>query len=82
MEFSRQEYTGVGSHSLLQGIFLTQGSNPGLLHCRWFLYCLESQAPLFQKGDQVHEVVQGALGNSGKLIILDEEPQVKPASSH
>ena len=26
--------TGVGSHSLLQGIFLTQGSNLGLLHCR------------------------------------------------
>ena len=24
--------TGVGSHSLLQGIFLTQGSNPNLLH--------------------------------------------------
>ena len=24
--------TGVGSHSLFQGIFLTQGSNPGLLH--------------------------------------------------
>ena len=24
--------TGVGSHSLLQGIFLTQGSNPCLLH--------------------------------------------------
>ena len=32
--------TGVGSHSLLQGIFLTQGSNPGLLHCRWILYPL------------------------------------------
>ena len=30
--------TGVGSHSLLQGIFLTQGSNPGLLHCRQILY--------------------------------------------
>ena len=30
--------TGMGSHSLLQGIFLTQGSNPGLLHCRWFYY--------------------------------------------
>ena len=27
--------TGVGSHSLLQGIFPTQGSNPGLPHCRW-----------------------------------------------
>ena len=26
--------SGVGSHSLLQGIFPTQGSNPGLLHCR------------------------------------------------
>ena len=29
--------TGVGSHSLLQGIFLTQGSNLGLLHCRHIL---------------------------------------------
>ena len=25
---------GVGCHSLLQGIFPTQGSNPGLQHCR------------------------------------------------
>ena len=32
--------TGVGSHSLLQGIFPTQGSNPGLPHCRWILYQL------------------------------------------
>ena len=32
--------TGVGSLSLLQAIFPTQGSNPGLLHCRWFLYQL------------------------------------------
>ena len=30
--------TGVGCHFLLQGIFLTQGSNPGLLHCRQTLY--------------------------------------------
>ena len=30
--------TGVGSLSLLQGIFLTQGSNPGLPHCRQILY--------------------------------------------
>ena len=30
--------TRVGSHALLQGIFLTQGSNPGLLHCRQILY--------------------------------------------
>ena len=30
--------TRVGCHSLLQGIFLSQGSNPGLLHCRQILY--------------------------------------------
>ena len=32
--------TGVGSRSLLQGIFPTQELNPGLLHCRWILYQL------------------------------------------
>ena len=32
--------TRVGSRSLLQGIFLTQGSNPGLLHCKQILYQL------------------------------------------
>ena len=30
--------SGVGCHALLQGIFLTQGSNPGLLHCGQVLY--------------------------------------------
>ena len=35
--------TGVGSHSLLQGIFPTRGSNPGLLHCRQILYHLSHQ---------------------------------------
>ena len=30
----------MGSHALLQGIFLTQGSNLGLLHCKQILYCL------------------------------------------
>ena len=30
--------TGVGCHFLLQGIFPTRGSNPGLLHCRQILY--------------------------------------------
>ena len=28
----------MGRLSLLQGIFLTQGLNPGLPHCRWILY--------------------------------------------
>ena len=32
--------TGLGCHSLLQGIFMTQGLNPCLLHCRHILYHL------------------------------------------
>ena len=32
--------TGVGCHFLLQGNFSTQGSNPGLPHCRQALYPL------------------------------------------
>ena len=35
--------TGVGCHALLQGIFPTQGSNPGLPHCWWILYCLSRE---------------------------------------
>ena len=35
--------TGVGCHFLLQGIFPTQGSNPGLSHCRQTLYRLSHQ---------------------------------------
>ena len=35
--------TGVGSQSLLQGIFATQGSNPGLPHCKWILYQLSQE---------------------------------------
>ena len=35
--------TGVGCHSLLQGIFPAQGSNPGLLHCRQILSLSEPQ---------------------------------------
>ena len=43
---SPSKNTGLGCHSLLQGIFLTEGSNPtqglnlGLLHCRRILYRL------------------------------------------
>ena len=37
------ENTGVGCHFLLQRIFLTQGSNLDLLHCREILYCLSLQ---------------------------------------
>ena len=39
--------TGVGSLSLLQGIFLTQESNPGLLPCRQIFYQLSWRLALF-----------------------------------
>ena len=40
--------TGVSCHFLLQGIFLTQGSNPGLLHCRQTLYRLSHQGSQYK----------------------------------
>ena len=53
MEFSGQEYwSGFGS-ILLQGIFLTQGSNPGLLHCRQILYHLSHPIYLQKTAFQV-----------------------------
>ena len=35
---SQARMTRMGCHLLFQGIFLTQRSNPGLLHRRWILY--------------------------------------------
>ena len=49
--------TGVGCHALLQGIFSTQGSNLGLLHCRQSLYCLNHQ---------------GNQGNYGVLCLVTQ----------
>ena len=49
---SSGQNTRVGSLSLLQGIFPTQGSNPGLPHCRWIPYQLSHQGSPFSF--QVH----------------------------
>ena len=40
MDVHPGQNTGVGSHSLLQGIFPTQELNPCLPHCGWILYQL------------------------------------------
>ena len=50
--------TGVGCHSLLQGIFPTQGSNLGLPHCRWILY------------HQSHQGIWDSLQIPGTLLCL------------
>ena len=66
VEFSRQEYWN-GLPSLLQGVFLTQGLNPGLLHCRQIIYQLSR---VKVKGaqlcltlcDPMHHTVRGSMG--------------------
>ena len=40
---SPDKNTVVGNHSLLYPVFQTQGSNPGLLHCRRILYSLSHE---------------------------------------
>ena len=53
-KYSPGQNTGVGSLSLVQGIFLTQESNCGLLHCRQILYQLSYQGNLIiLDGDSV-----------------------------
>ena len=53
---------GMSSHALLQGNFLTQGSNPGLPHCRQILYCLSHKGnPLLRrrsKSRQLETIMQ------------------------
>ena len=39
-EDSPGKNSGVDCHALLQRVFPTRALNPGLLHCRWILYCL------------------------------------------
>jgi len=48
--------TGIGSLSLLQGIFPTQGSYPGLPHCRWILYLLSSHRILISSVQSLSHV--------------------------
>ena len=45
--------TGVGSHSLLQKIFPTQGLNLALLYCRQILFRLVTREAQFAEGDTV-----------------------------
>ena len=66
--------TGVGSLSLLQGIFPTQESNPGLLHCRWILYQLS------HKGSPVHNkrAIPGSSQSHPFSLVLGKPVFYKP----
>ena len=63
--------TGVGFHALLQGIFLTQGSNPGLLHCRQILYLWATrEAPILPY--PVPNTIPGAEQNVNPCLLNKE----------
>ena len=51
----------MGCHFLLQGIFPTQGSNPGLLHCRQTLYWLS-----YEGSPSRHELEQTPADSEGE----------------
>ena len=67
--------TGVGSLSLLQGIFPTQGLNPGILHCRWILHQLSHrEAYEWRRNTNVHPISQGLLLFSGSVVFYSLQP--------
>ena len=55
--------TGVGSHALFRGIFPTQGSNLGLLHCRQIFYCLSYE------GSPQDAIREGELEGVGGIAV-------------
>ena len=61
----------VASHSLLQGIFLTQGSKLGLLHCWQSLYHLSHQGRLKNKdtAQWLRVECECGFGEGGRLVI-------------
>ena len=66
--------TGVGSFSFLQGIFLTQGSNPGIPHCKRILYQLNHHG-----SPRIPEWVAYPISNgSSQSRNQSSNPGVKP----
>ena len=61
--------TGVGSLSLLQGIFPTRGSNSGLPHCSQILYCLSHQGSK-KKKNKKQKTKNSIIINYRKSIIV------------
>ena len=66
--------TGVSCCSLLHGVFLTQGSNPGLLHCRQILYHLSYEGS-FKRLSVISQVL-ASLGAVNSFILW--EPALLP----
>ena len=72
----------MGSHSLLKEIFLTQGSNPGLLHCRQILYHLRHQGSPQQANKSKDELLgQGITTLFRKIANWEDGGLVPPSNS-
>ena len=68
--------TGVGCHFLLQGIFLTQGLNPGLPNGRQTLYRLSHQDILFDEAFDIFSFLWGL-----SCSLLSRSPDVSIIST-
>ena len=69
--------SGMGSHSLFQGIFPTQGSNPGLLHCRQILYRLSRQESLVFVTNLLHILAPPSPLQSSPLELWGAVPRLE-----
>ena len=65
--------TGVGSLSLLQGIFPAQGSNPGLPHCRRILHQLSHKGSPIQTA-QSRDQRLSVTGSPYDKHVISERP--------
>ena len=77
------KYTGVGSQFLLQGILLTQGSNPGLLHCvlfaSWATMEAQKTKPKSWKSFKKQKIYRGGGQSRG---LTSPEKHKHPPKSH
>ena len=71
--------TGMGSLSLLQGIFLTQESNWSLLHCRWILYQLSYQFSSVQSFSHVRLFV---IPGTASFLVHHQLPELAQTHVH
>ena len=65
----------VGSHSLLQGTLPIQGSNQGLLHCRWILYHLSHQGSSWHSREDSHFWL--LMGEKKENMVSSESNEVR-----
>ena len=75
--YCMSQHTGVGSLSLLQGLFPTQELNWGLLLCRQIFYQLSYQGSPFRSSsgavhEPLHELVSSVAQSCHKIYILSK----------